>query len=87
MDKIIESKKNGLDEIYDPVTKCTPKTKQIFKVERHFGRNVACSSTGCLRKNNIGCESTSMNALDNEPNRMSDHDDNSFGEENRFNNL
>lgn len=68
MDKIIENSKNGLDEIYNPVTKCTPKTKQIFKVERHSGRNIACSSSGCLKKNGKGFEWSSATANDDYPN-------------------
>jgi hypothetical protein len=48
MEKILENNKHGIDEIYNPYTKCTPKTKQIFKVERHSGHHVGC--TQCLAK-------------------------------------
>lgn len=37
MEKILESNKHGIEEIYNPLTKCTPKSKQIFKIERHQG--------------------------------------------------
>lgn len=45
MDKILDNK-GGLDEIYNPKTKCTPKTKQIFKVEK-FQRSTSCCSNQC----------------------------------------
>lgn len=82
MDKIIENSKNGLDEIYNPVTKCTPKTKQIFKVERHQGRNIACASAGCLKKNQIGLESSHANMFDEEPASKHLHEYSSLEEEN-----
>ena len=37
MEKILSSQ-GGADEIYNPKMKCTPKTKQIFKMEK-FDRN------------------------------------------------
>ena len=42
MQKIMELE-GGQDEIYDPKMKCTPKTKQIFKVEK-FSRSTSISS-------------------------------------------
>jgi len=33
MEKILNNE-GGLEEIYNPMMKCTPKTKQIFKVEK-----------------------------------------------------
>jgi len=34
MSKILRND-GGIDEIYNPSLKCTPKTKQIFKVEKY----------------------------------------------------
>lgn len=42
MEKIMQTQ-GGLDEIYNPKIKCTPKTKQIFKMEK-FPRKPSCSS-------------------------------------------
>lgn len=56
MEKILESNKHGMDEIYNPYTKCTPKTKQIFKVERHIGRNAGCFSARCHSRHSNGFE-------------------------------
>lgn len=33
MEKIL-NKEGGEDQIYNPMLKCTPKTKQIFKIEK-----------------------------------------------------
>jgi len=43
MDKILNSQ-GGLDEIYNPKLKCTPRTKQIFKMEKFHHRNSSCCS-------------------------------------------
>lgn len=48
MDKIMHNQ-GGLDEIYNPSMKCTPKTKQIFKLEKHH-RNTVCCSDNCPSK-------------------------------------
>lgn len=56
MERILDNQ-GGLDEIYNPKTKCTPKTKQIFKVEK-YQRSTSCCSNQCpsRRINNIDCE-------------------------------
>ena len=43
--------KGGIDEIYNPSMKCTPKTKQIFKMEK-FKRSTSLCSTQNLSENN-----------------------------------
>lgn len=35
---------SGAFDIYDPNQKCTPRSKQIFKVERHRRSTSSCSS-------------------------------------------
>lgn len=35
---------SGAFDIYDPKNKCTPRSKQIFKVERHRRSTSSCSS-------------------------------------------
>ena len=45
MEKIMNNQ-GGLEEIYNPTTKCTPKTKQIFKVEK-FQRSTSSCSNKC----------------------------------------
>ena len=64
MEKILEGNKHGMDEIYNPYTKCTPKTKQIFKVERHAGRNASCFSAHCHSRQSNGFEGSSGEPLD-----------------------
>lgn len=64
MEKILESNKHGMDEIYNPVTKCTPKTKQIFKVERHVGRTASCFSAHCHSRHSQGFEGSAGEPLD-----------------------
>ena len=43
MEKIL-SNQGGKDEIYNPALGCAPKTKLIFKVERHARATSACSN-------------------------------------------
>lgn len=43
MEKIMASD-GGLDEIYNPKMKCTPKTKQIFKMEKFVSSTSSCGS-------------------------------------------
>jgi len=38
----IKDQEGGVDEIYDPQKKCTPKTKLIFKVEKNQRQTSAC---------------------------------------------
>jgi hypothetical protein len=45
MEKILDNQ-GGEEEIYNPTTKCTPKTKQIFKVDK-FQRFTSCCSDKC----------------------------------------
>jgi hypothetical protein len=45
----IKNCEGGLQEIYNPQMKCTPKTKQIFKLEK-FARSTSCCSTNCPSK-------------------------------------
>ena len=44
MEKILNNE-GGLDEIYNPKMKCTPKTKQIFKLQKMPNpRSTSCYS-------------------------------------------
>lgn len=45
MEKIL-NKDGGLDEIYNPKIRCTPKTKQIFKIDK-WQRSTSCCSDKC----------------------------------------
>ena len=51
MQKIM-SNEGGLDEIYNPTIKCTPKTKQIFKIEK-FPRSTSSCSSNYQSKNRM----------------------------------
>jgi hypothetical protein len=55
MGKILASQ-GGLDEIYNPKLKCTPRTKQIFKMEKFHYRNSSCCSNGgsAMERSNEG---------------------------------
>jgi len=46
MQKIVDSSKQGFEDIYDPKMKCTPKTKQIFKIDKHQ-RNCSSNNSNC----------------------------------------
>lgn len=48
MEKIL-LEQGGKDEIYNPKMKCTPKTKQIFKIDK-FQRSTSCCSNNCPSK-------------------------------------
>ena len=45
------NKEGGLDEIYNPSTKCTPKTKNIFKIQK-FARSTSSCSQNCPSRKN-----------------------------------
>lgn len=49
-----------MDNFYDPLTKVTPKTKKIFKIERTYNR---LNLTGQIQ-NDFRCHSKVINALD-----------------------
>lgn len=46
----IMAQEGGEDEIYDPDRKCTPKSKLIFKVERHKRATSSCGSSCPARR-------------------------------------
>lgn len=56
MQKILANE-GGKDEIYNPKMKCTPKTKQIFKIEK-FQRSTSCCSNNCPSKANAPSDLT-----------------------------
>lgn len=49
-EKILAEDPTAFD-IYDPNQKCTPRSKQIFKVERHRRSTSSCSSECPSRRN------------------------------------
>ena len=50
MQLIIQKSQFGVDEIYDPKQKCTPKTKLIFKIEKHQGYKMKCYGGVCQHR-------------------------------------
>lgn len=70
MEKILNNE-GGMDEIYNPKIKCTPKTKQIFKVEK-WQRSTSCCSDKCQSRQKSEPSNTAINVLSN----ISDTSDN-----------
>ena len=63
MDKILNNE-GGLDEIYNPKIKCTPKTKQIFKIDK-WQRSTSCCSDKCASRQKNEPSTGIINGLSN----------------------